>query len=55
MIKEFLANSARTQEEMDEAEQHPLKSFVRGVEVDFSPANIKRVMKFKDNTPGTET
>ncbi|MED6141207.1 hypothetical protein PIB30_100988, partial [Stylosanthes scabra] len=55
MIKEFFANTARTQEEMDEAEQHPLKSFVRGVEVDFSPANIKRVMKFKDNTPGTET
>ncbi|MED6214895.1 hypothetical protein PIB30_107825, partial [Stylosanthes scabra] len=55
MIKEFFANAARTQEEMDEAEQHPLKSFVRGVEVDFSPANIKRVMKFKDNTPGTET
>ncbi|MED6141468.1 hypothetical protein PIB30_103722, partial [Stylosanthes scabra] len=46
---------ARTQEEMDEAEQHPLKSFVRGVEVDFSPANNKRVMKFKDNTPGIET
>ncbi|MED6226555.1 hypothetical protein PIB30_104938, partial [Stylosanthes scabra] len=54
MIKEFFANAARTQEEMDEAEQHPLKSFVRGVEVDFSLANIKRVMKFKDNTPGTE-
>ncbi|MED6189956.1 hypothetical protein PIB30_101063 [Stylosanthes scabra] len=55
MIKEFFANAARTQEEMDEAEQHHLKSFVRGVEVDFSPANIKRVMKFKDNTLGTET
>ncbi|MED6140389.1 hypothetical protein PIB30_092663, partial [Stylosanthes scabra] len=54
MIKEFFANAAWTQEEMDEAEQHPLKSLVRGVEVDFSPANIKRVMKFKDNTPGTE-
>ncbi|MED6196597.1 hypothetical protein PIB30_048931 [Stylosanthes scabra] len=55
MIKEFFANAARTQEEMDEEEQHPLKSFVRGVEVDFSPANIKRVMRFKDNTPGAET
>ncbi|MED6190088.1 hypothetical protein PIB30_102328, partial [Stylosanthes scabra] len=54
MIKEFFANAARTQEEMDEEEQHPLKSFVRGVEVDFSPANIKRVMRFKDNTPGAE-
>ncbi|MED6115531.1 hypothetical protein PIB30_091591 [Stylosanthes scabra] len=55
MIKEFFANAARTQEELDEKEQHPLTSFVRGVEVDFSPANIKRVMKFKDNTPGAET
>ncbi|MED6175549.1 hypothetical protein PIB30_079438 [Stylosanthes scabra] len=55
MIKEFFANAARTQEEMDEAEQHPLKSFVRGVEVDFSPAHIRRVMKFKDNIAGSET
>ncbi|MED6153836.1 hypothetical protein PIB30_105952 [Stylosanthes scabra] len=54
MIKEFFANAARTQEELDEEEQHPLTSFVRGVEVDFSAANIKRVMKFKDNTPGAE-
>ncbi|MED6213534.1 hypothetical protein PIB30_094292 [Stylosanthes scabra] len=37
MIKEFFANAASTQEE-----DHPLTSFVRGVEVDFSPANIKR-------------
>ncbi|MED6185546.1 hypothetical protein PIB30_058141, partial [Stylosanthes scabra] len=49
MIKEFFANAARTNEE-----HHPLTSFVRGVEVDFSPANIKRVMKFKNNTPGAE-
>ncbi|MED6177152.1 hypothetical protein PIB30_095274 [Stylosanthes scabra] len=48
MIKEFFANAARTHEE-----HHPLTSFVRD-EVDFSPANIKRVMKFKDNTPGAE-
>ncbi|MED6214335.1 hypothetical protein PIB30_102091 [Stylosanthes scabra] len=49
MIKEFFANAARTNEE-----HHPFTSFVRGVEVDFSPANIKRVIKFKDNTPGVE-
>ncbi|MED6165878.1 hypothetical protein PIB30_103812, partial [Stylosanthes scabra] len=54
-IRNQIALRARTQEEMDEEEQHPLKSFVRGVEVDFSPANIKRVMRFKDNTPGVET
>ncbi|MED6166991.1 hypothetical protein PIB30_114749, partial [Stylosanthes scabra] len=50
MIKEFFANAANTQQG-----QHPLKSFVKGVELDFSPANIKRVMKFKDNTHGAET
>ncbi|MED6211919.1 hypothetical protein PIB30_078205 [Stylosanthes scabra] len=49
MIKEFFANAARTQ-----GEHHPLTSFVRGVKVDFSPANIKRVMRFKDDTPGIE-
>ncbi|MED6142602.1 hypothetical protein PIB30_115336, partial [Stylosanthes scabra] len=31
MIKEFFANAARTQRELDEND-HPLKSFVRGVE-----------------------
>ncbi|MED6190883.1 hypothetical protein PIB30_110358, partial [Stylosanthes scabra] len=50
MIKEFFANAADTQQG-----QHSLKSFVKGVEVDFSPANIKKVMKFKDNTLGAET
>ncbi|MED6164049.1 hypothetical protein PIB30_085940 [Stylosanthes scabra] len=55
MVQEFFANAARTQGEIDAAEQHPLKSYVRGVEVDFSPANIKRVMRFKDDTPGPET
>ncbi|MED6202791.1 hypothetical protein PIB30_109163, partial [Stylosanthes scabra] len=35
--------------------QQELKSYVRGVEVDFSPANIKRVMKFKDQTQGAAT
>ncbi|MED6215342.1 hypothetical protein PIB30_112652, partial [Stylosanthes scabra] len=55
MIKEFFANAARAQSEMDDHEHHPLKSFVRGVEVDFSPTNIKRVMKFKDQTQGAAT
>ncbi|MED6127782.1 hypothetical protein PIB30_091435 [Stylosanthes scabra] len=55
MVQEFFANAARTQGEIEAAEQHPLKSYVRGVEVDFSPANIKRVMRFKDDTLGAET
>ncbi|MED6203124.1 hypothetical protein PIB30_112541, partial [Stylosanthes scabra] len=53
MIKEFFANAARTQRELNENE-HSLKSYVRGVEIDFSPANIKKVMKFKDDTIGAE-
>ncbi|MED6213894.1 hypothetical protein PIB30_097789 [Stylosanthes scabra] len=31
------------------------KSYVRGVEVDFSTENIKRVLGFKDHTPGAGT
>ncbi|MED6129168.1 hypothetical protein PIB30_105224 [Stylosanthes scabra] len=55
MIREFFANAARTQSELDDHEHHPLKSYVRGVKVDFSPANIRRVMKFKDQTQGATT
>ncbi|MED6187515.1 hypothetical protein PIB30_077164 [Stylosanthes scabra] len=40
---------------MQQADQHPYKSYVRGVEVDFSPENIKRVLRFKDHTPGAAT
>ncbi|MED6224527.1 hypothetical protein PIB30_085002 [Stylosanthes scabra] len=40
---------------MEQAEQHPYKSYVRGVEVDFSPENIRGVLRFKEQTPGAET
>ncbi|MED6175175.1 hypothetical protein PIB30_075877 [Stylosanthes scabra] len=33
----------------------PYKSFVRGIAVDFSPKNIRRVMRFKAKTIGAET
>ncbi|MED6199735.1 hypothetical protein PIB30_078727 [Stylosanthes scabra] len=52
MIQEFYANAVQSDEEMGQADQHPYKSFVRGVEVDFSLENIKRVLRFKDNTLG---
>ncbi|MED6150078.1 hypothetical protein PIB30_068748 [Stylosanthes scabra] len=55
MINEFYANAVQFDEEMGQGDQHPYKSYVRGVEVDFSPQNIKRVLKFKDNTPGATT
>ncbi|MED6140017.1 hypothetical protein PIB30_089233 [Stylosanthes scabra] len=45
----------QSEEEMEQADQHPHKSYVRGVEVDFSPENIKRVLRFKDYTPGAAT
>ncbi|MED6139087.1 hypothetical protein PIB30_080579 [Stylosanthes scabra] len=54
-IQEFYANAVQSDEEIGQADQHPYKSYVRGVEVDFSPKNIKRVLRFKDNTPGATT
>ncbi|MED6198437.1 hypothetical protein PIB30_066281 [Stylosanthes scabra] len=50
LIQEFYANAVQTDEEMEQAEQHPYKSYVRGVEVDFSPENIRRVLRFKEQT-----
>ncbi|MED6214410.1 hypothetical protein PIB30_102819 [Stylosanthes scabra] len=37
---------------MGQGDQHPYKSYVRGVVVDFLPQNIKRFLRFKDNTLG---
>ncbi|MED6165192.1 hypothetical protein PIB30_097260 [Stylosanthes scabra] len=55
LIQEFYANAVQTEEEMEQAEQHPYKSYVRGVEVDFSPENIRRFLRFKEQTPDAET
>ncbi|MED6124584.1 hypothetical protein PIB30_060218 [Stylosanthes scabra] len=54
LVQEFYANAAASDEEVANAEQLPYKSFVRGVAVDFSPENIRRVMSFKAETIGTE-
>ncbi|MED6200975.1 hypothetical protein PIB30_090461 [Stylosanthes scabra] len=54
LIQEFYANAVQSDKEMKQAEQHPYKSYVRGVEVDFSPENIRRVLRFKEQTPGAE-
>ncbi|MED6124084.1 hypothetical protein PIB30_055742 [Stylosanthes scabra] len=54
MIREFYANANRSKEEMEELQVHPYTSCVRGVEIDFSPANLARVMRFKVETPGAE-
>ncbi|MED6126943.1 hypothetical protein PIB30_083349, partial [Stylosanthes scabra] len=55
MIQEFYANAVQSEKKMEQANQHPYKSYVRGVEVDFSPENIKRVLRFTDHTPGAAT
>ncbi|MED6220187.1 hypothetical protein PIB30_042414 [Stylosanthes scabra] len=55
IIQEFYANAVQSEEEMGQADHHPYKSCVRGVEVDFSLENIKKVLRFKDHTPGAAT
>ncbi|MED6141164.1 hypothetical protein PIB30_100585 [Stylosanthes scabra] len=51
----FYANAVQSDEEMGQGDQYPYKSYVRGVVVDFSPENIKRILRFKDNTSGATT
>ncbi|MED6188722.1 hypothetical protein PIB30_088638 [Stylosanthes scabra] len=55
LVQEFYANAAVSNEEATERDGLPYKSFVRGKEVDFSPSNIRRVMRFKRETAGAET
>ncbi|MED6140948.1 hypothetical protein PIB30_098583 [Stylosanthes scabra] len=55
LVQEFNVNAAVSDEEVANAGQLPYKSYVRGVAVDFSPENIRRVMRFKAETEGAET
>ncbi|MED6188286.1 hypothetical protein PIB30_084490 [Stylosanthes scabra] len=55
LVQEFYANATISDEEVANAEQLPYMSFVRGVEVDFSSKNIRRVMRFKAETLGAKT
>ncbi|MED6214032.1 hypothetical protein PIB30_099051 [Stylosanthes scabra] len=52
---EFYANAAISDEEAAEQDELPYNSFVRGIKVDFSPSNIRRVMRFKRETAGAQT
>ncbi|MED6219549.1 hypothetical protein PIB30_036709 [Stylosanthes scabra] len=54
MIREFYANVGWTDEQMARLEQHPYTSRVRGKKIDFSPENIKKVMRFKEETRGAQ-
>ncbi|MED6211309.1 hypothetical protein PIB30_072499 [Stylosanthes scabra] len=40
---------------MEEAGGHTFRSFVRGVPVDFSPGNIRTVMRFRTQVQGAAT
>ncbi|MED6128242.1 hypothetical protein PIB30_095749 [Stylosanthes scabra] len=55
LVQEFYANAAVSDEEATNEDELPYKSFVRGIKVDFSPNNIRRVMRFKSATAGAET
>ncbi|MED6202571.1 hypothetical protein PIB30_106901 [Stylosanthes scabra] len=55
LVQEFYANTAVSDEEAAERDELPYKSFVSGKEVDLSPSNIRRVMRFKRETTGAET
>ncbi|MED6152472.1 hypothetical protein PIB30_092439 [Stylosanthes scabra] len=54
MVREFYANVGRTDEQMAGLEQHPYTSYVRGKTIDFSPENIRKVMRFKKETHGAQ-
>ncbi|MED6224161.1 hypothetical protein PIB30_081175 [Stylosanthes scabra] len=55
LVQELYANATVSDEEVANEEQLPYKSFVRGIKVDFSPENIRRVMRFKSATTGAKT
>ncbi|MED6113393.1 hypothetical protein PIB30_070361 [Stylosanthes scabra] len=55
LIHEFYANAVVTEEELEEAGGHTFRSFVRGVPVDFSPENIRTVMRFRAQVQGATT
>ncbi|MED6152562.1 hypothetical protein PIB30_093231 [Stylosanthes scabra] len=55
LVQEFYANAAVFNEEATAQEELPYKSFISGKEIDFSPNNIRRVMRFKRETAGAQT
>ncbi|MED6139879.1 hypothetical protein PIB30_088070 [Stylosanthes scabra] len=55
LIHEFYATAIITEEEIEEHGGHTYKSFVRGVPIDFSPENIRTVMRFRAQVQGATT
>ncbi|MED6152426.1 hypothetical protein PIB30_091979 [Stylosanthes scabra] len=52
LVQEFYGNATVSDEEAAVQEELPYRSFIRGKEIDFSPNNIRRVMRFKRETAG---
>ncbi|MED6189946.1 hypothetical protein PIB30_100983, partial [Stylosanthes scabra] len=55
LIHEFYANAILTEEEIEEAGGHTFRSYVRGKVVDFSPENLRNVMRFRAHVQGAAT
>ncbi|MED6226179.1 hypothetical protein PIB30_100962, partial [Stylosanthes scabra] len=55
LIDEFYANAILTEEEMEEAGGHTFRSYVRGKVVDFSPENLRNVMRFRAHVEDVAT
>ncbi|MED6110220.1 hypothetical protein PIB30_040945 [Stylosanthes scabra] len=56
LVQEFYANAAVSdEEEAAGRDELPYKSFVRGKDVNFSPSNIRRVMRFKREIADAKT
>ncbi|MED6139170.1 hypothetical protein PIB30_081402 [Stylosanthes scabra] len=55
LVLEFYTNGVRTEEELASGEDYPYTSFVRGTEVDFSAAKIRKVLRIKHMTLVAET
>ncbi|MED6113746.1 hypothetical protein PIB30_073710 [Stylosanthes scabra] len=55
LLHEFYANAVRTEKELASGEDYPYTSLVRGVEVDFSAAKIREVLRIRFMTQGAKT
>ncbi|MED6202141.1 hypothetical protein PIB30_102369 [Stylosanthes scabra] len=55
LIHEFYANAILTEEEIEEAGGHTFSTYVRGKVVDFSPENLRNVMRFRAQVQGATT
>ncbi|MED6162407.1 hypothetical protein PIB30_070170 [Stylosanthes scabra] len=55
LIQEFYANAVRTKEEVASGENYPYQSYMRGVTIDFSAANIRDTLRIHHLTPGAQT